>query len=1228
MRKLTFDELWGTKWDVWNAYSTLFNNRPLINHPHINWFNQNSHGFEWLKNAFETIRDSEPEVFDLNSERGQETYSIYMKVLCFMYFIYYALSLKIKRNGYKEEKNICVQKIRGCLKKVLQENANGSKFVLCALDPFGVFDWKHQDRPLHFKSDLWLDKRLQDYHNFINGQTYNTDFTSFHLWLLNRYNTADWENVWLQGSTGPEERLTFFSLAQYCAYVSTPTKLYQNVNNFIIKDFLDAPLDSREYVVFSMKTKQMKMDKGKLWTTIETTSSVVKILYLDLIFRYPNDYKKEEYFYHHIPKKKKSRLFKQLEFFPKIIDNVAEVIKHISGLCYSDDTLLNSPTRRRDDKLVLEEAFKTLFNLPKNILDEYPALYRLMYLLIPYIDYIKFKELFQKEIHAPIPFDKREEGGLSYREGELGKLSVKEFVDNEGDIKKVSKFINYAVSDLKRKGGKTQSINIDELKRGAYSVTETAICLLYNIVSYVRKDATKAIIQQINFCGEQRERLFDYHKVKSSFKDAKRRQRDEYLSYKPTERECLDAQQKEMMRIDNGIKMNIKQVWPYFERKEIISRDISIKIFLETDICCNIDMSELYARKRESLVSNKYMYHERNMDTHYTHFNSTEELLSMENYKDLVEFLYKMRRILYNDCVLREYAEELRKKKFSAISLGGFLEINVESCEKYNQILRNLKIVDKALEKYKTQFINSINNTIDSDDNKNIYEILSYVKIDYENRAFFKQLSKDTNSSDLMKLCKQISVWVDFDSGAKKIEMQLRELHNEDVIYSTLVEGKEKLVQKYNSIVDEINFRKSDDDSADNSLREELSRMNEVIWELEDSINFWNKKVNIIQLKETLKKNVKDIIDKEVGASYAKRYVDLHKSREWEGIKNLLKLHRVREWQEVLQSSIIDEKILRETVRYSSYYQIQETNSLIEKMETISQMNLHKEDLQKCLDKKDYRQYDETLEKIAVSVEANNLLAFDKKNHIDFTTAFPLKERMAMRKNYFKDSLDYMKKLINCKNWKKMEKLLRHIEYYDVPFCSLELEFKKEFLNKCLELLSIAEPVADGVVVNLISEVQKSIENHLALLKEREQSKKHWSLFVDDKEYDNPILQKTQELFLRTLQVMGQSKEALKQCDAECNTNENNVFIGKNGVIKLNYNDIKKMMSGCHYDDELKKELREYLDTIFCVSHICDNEGRELHFFEHYGNDMMDYLIRVTMELAKLESQKLKRLAC
>ena len=65
-------------------------------------------------------------------------------------------------------------------------------------------------------------------------------------------------------------------------------------------------------------------------------------------------------------------------------------------------------------------------------------MYRILYLAIQYIDYNKFKKIFQYEINAPESFAKEDK---MWHINEHEKLSILEFIDDEKDIDKLSSLI-------------------------------------------------------------------------------------------------------------------------------------------------------------------------------------------------------------------------------------------------------------------------------------------------------------------------------------------------------------------------------------------------------------------------------------------------------------------------------------------------------------------------------------------------------------------------------------------------------------------------------------------------------------------------------------------------------------------------------------------------------------------------------------------------------------------
>ena len=1240
MKKMTFNDIWSLKWDVWNFYSETFKIRPRINNPYFDSFNHKANNFKLLDEYFESIKNSELEEIDLNSERGLELFSIYTYLLCFMYFIYYALSLKIKPDGYKKEMAICVEKIREHLKmipkgeSILWPSTHG--FLSHVYFPFGINNWKNEEKPLYFNADSWINERLQDFQNFIEGVDYNDEFTPFHLWALCRFDCCDWENCWLQGDSGHEEKETFFSLAQYCAYAKTPKKLYQNINNFIIKDFLNAPFDSREYVVYSLKIKPIKKDNGKLWTTIENIYSIIKILDLDLIFRYPKDYKKEEIINHIDFNKKKTKTLIFYKTYPAITGAIMELVRYVSGLCYSSGKKkLIVETNEILKPQGIEDNFKTIFKLPKNVLDKYPALYRILYLAVQYIDFNKFKKIFQYEINAPISFNENDNGHQEYRLDELEKLSVKDYIDKDSDLEKLSELLNICFTLFRKKNPHfSETLNLRELKTAAFSKTETAICLLHNITSYIYQGKIEFIKQQINFCGEQRERLFDYHLVKSSWNSAKKKKekdlkKDEYCYYLAKNKgSFLELQKTKMNEIDCGISVKLDQKWPGFEKDIYMSRSICIKLFPETDIYCKIPRDELYAKKRELFTKNKYIYHERNMETHYARFNNTEELLNTSNYKDLVEFLYKVRQNLYSQEVLSEESEKLETlcKDFEVnpqLPLIGFDSSSERKIQfptdNYEFLVKALKSIDESLKTLKEQYTNKVLSVIDGTDKKRILYVLNYVPgLEFYYYHFFSILEKkDELKKGLSDLNEQLVKYL----NTNKMEVFITgdEVNYKDLV-AFLKDAKQSAIKKYNGIVDVIKQKEMDDEFTCRELQKELWILTDVIESIENKIDFYDKLANLSSFKERLKKHVQQLIDKEFNGSLAQKYIELHKQKKWNEIRKLLNFRQITQIQRILGSNFFDEKSINDIKQYQNYCLTQEIFSLIKEIEKISNKKFDINGLQNALEQEDYDKFRGLIKKMAEDVRLGEFISTDTKSefNLDPFVGFSKEDIEKNQKAYLQQTLDYIQKLAQHEKWDRLKIAVRHMEYYNIPNCT-----QKDFLNQCSKLQSRMSPIKDASIREVLSHLEKRAMIRLEDLSKKEISKDLWSTIVEVKNFNNPILKKTQDLFFQVLHLIAYKTENIARCLTEIKSQNKNSFIESDGKITIARASLENMMDECKYGDVLTNDLREYLNTLFCVSHICDDKKQEVDFFDLYGDQIMSYLIKVTLKLASLPSQKI-----
>lgn len=1345
MKRMTFDDLWHLKCNVWIFYNTTFDIRPYINDPQFDWFHHKSKACKSLDEAFECIKNSEIKDIDLNTDRGFEHFSTYTYLLCFMYFIYYALSLKIAPNAYKNEMTICVDKIRNHLKLINNGESMSYQsvhgFILHVYYSFGINNLKNKEKPLNFEADSWINKRLQDFQNFIKGVEYNDEYTPFHLWALSRFDCFDVENCWLQGGFGGEEKENFFALAQYCMYARTPKKLYQNINNFIVKDFLNAPFDNREYVVYSTETKPIESNKGELWTTIENTYSIIKILDLDLIFRFPKDYKKEEIVYR--PNLKRTRSFIFYMYYPAITEAIKQLINCTSGLCYSSDKK-KFVTSTNDTSAFqgIEDHFKTIFNLPKIILDKYPALYRILYLSIQYIDYNKFMKIFQYEINAPESFAKENK---MWRISEHEKLSILEFIDNEKDINKLFSLMEIALSDFKRKNISEISCDVSKLKRSAYSKTETIICLLYNISTYLRKDSNKAIMQQSNFCAEQRDKLFNYHKIQSSHltednvdgsfsnkKGNKNSKKKYYSDFNAQERDIIDEQIKLMQNdIDNGCSISLTQRWPDFCTDKYLKRNIDFKLFIETDSPCNLDVKKFYETKRSALTKHKYIFPERHMMTHYSKFSSTEELLNEENYVDLLEFLFKMTNYFDKDNQILNLVEELKHKKIHSIpyyyALGEIrpmfgkytkkdftrlintikkevrtltkdqknqieyfankddsadnmvidaqqfsllLEIrnstsSKASCKeeidqwidgifpyitiirKENQkcIIKNLKIIDEAMINSKNKFIEFADSCIDSNDAQNTINLTYFLGEYSSNEELKKKLidfqlinqdicNKDNLTEKRNKLINKISQYTKLDEQQKNALQSIFGSHK--TILEDLKNYLSKLYKKECQKISQKEFELDQNIFSDN----DLENISILIYDIEDIEKINRTAKNIQDFKIQFKNLLYEAINDAFNYSYAKDYSKMLNEKNWKGLGELLSLDRIKRILRYIDVENLNKRIINETTSFATYYQAEEIFALIERIQSLnnatytSKTDIPFPSLKKILENQNIDLFHKKIEDISEAFLQNRDLIYDipQNHHISnsiFQNTNSVKnesELIKRRREHFDRLKAFLLKLIEHKNWRRIKNCFSSIEFNEIYDCSFKYKCDYDFLEYCTQLSSLFPKESLEFLEENINSIQKTAAQKINTLRMEEKTVRHWSIFNDIDTDNNPFLKKTKELFLKTIQFIGESEDLLNDFNTKQVKKFNNqtqTIIDKEGVLGLSRKDIGNRMKECSYNELFKQELREYINTLFCVSHICDNKNQEVNFFDLYGDQVMSYLINVTLKLASLPSQKI-----
>jgi hypothetical protein len=289
-------------------------------------------------------------------------------------------------------------------------------------------------------------------------------------------------------------------------------------------------------------------------------------------------------------------------------------------------------------------------------------------------------------------------------------------------------------------------------------------------------------------------------------------------------------------------------------------------------------------------------------------------------------------------------------------------------------------------------------------------------------------------------------------------------------------------------------------------------------------------------------------------------------------------------------------------------------------MEKISNKKLDINGLQNALEQEDYDKFRGLIKKMAEDVRLGEFISTDTKSefNLDPFVGFSKEDIEKNQKAYLQQTLDYIQKLAQHEKWDRLKIAVRHMEYYNIPNCT-----QKDFLNQCSKLQSRMSPIKDASIREVLSHLEKRAMIRLEDLSKKEISKDLWSTIVEVKNFNNPILKKTQDLFFQVLHLIAYKTENIARCLTEIKSQNKNSFIESDGKITIARASLENMMDECKYGDVLTNDLREYLNTLFCVSHICDDKKQEVDFFDLYGDQIMAYLIKVTLKLASLPSQKI-----
>ena len=406
----------------------------------------------------------------------------------------------------------------------------------------------------------------------------------------------------------------------------------------------------------------------------------------------------------------------------------------------------------------INETFKKNFALGQDLFEKWPSIPCMLYWVSHFIEYKDFKRLFYKVTNAPkgiraqikadkdiivdiVTWKKEDEKKTIHKEF-MGRdaqahlqlmfffalFDITEKIDLElnpsfgkywskPEKSEKLQFVLYkALVDNTWKDSKIQSqifnkilsilipnssisVDFSAFTDKAFHATETAIVLIHSICSYARNHSSYELIQLINFIDEQRAKTFEYYKKTFSELNS--------LGKGSIHKDML-VHTKEMESIDNGFYINITQKSPTFEN-QYFSRRIPCRIFQESNTKFSylegenqnveINTYEKYYRAYYKNFTNViYLNEERNVNTHYSLFKPTRELLRPKNCIDLLLLLFDIRQNNSNEKKLRHLIEKISLgyiNQLNDINFINLLQGNVTFPNGYYCLHRLFKVINR-----------------------------------------------------------------------------------------------------------------------------------------------------------------------------------------------------------------------------------------------------------------------------------------------------------------------------------------------------------------------------------------------------------------------------------------------------------------------------------------------------------------------------------------------------
>jgi len=642
-----------------------------------------------------------PELNKKNARFNCDEFSIFFAALCAIYYQFYISALCGIVDGKKKMDKI-KNKLIQCLKMLTQEYKE-------------LYDDKNIDFFVsHYDSykDSWHKKKAEILKKFVKiFKVSDEDFS----YVLFSYCTK-----FFSYDESPIIKRELYRVSLFCAYHTKENLIYRNANVF----FLEKLIEYKNKAARSPDNFKLIIEKNTCFDQyygLEKSNSffwnlddIIAVLNIDCRIKTT----KVQYETFSDKEKESPRLvFVQQE------RSIISLIKRCFGKSFWD---YGSETESQEQVII---CLRTVFAISPVVIKRFPSIVFFIYWSISFLKYNEFKSLFLENANKPEAYQVDNSKRLHIKASEYKKFVKNDFIaipkENEKnnaasilqylvffallDLVAIPKLERYSIISTPNKEliGKFKNAllapnsiwqtpqkqyellnellknndlpivtkNVDfRLSDGmidgnGFSQTESAINLIYNIVSFTSINPENGIVQQVNHLDELRDKTFKYHTQRidswnTFWNDRIGKQK----------RPKFEKEYKEMQSIDTGFNISKVTQNHLTNLNDICVRDFKCKLFLETDVSCvpppKMEEYAPFQHQYRCMLSTLYIKPARNMHEHYSPFNPTEKLLELRNFNDLLGILYDIKDRIENESILFSVAGTYKNFKF--IRKGAF----------------------------------------------------------------------------------------------------------------------------------------------------------------------------------------------------------------------------------------------------------------------------------------------------------------------------------------------------------------------------------------------------------------------------------------------------------------------------------------------------------------------------------------------------------------------------